>query len=251
MGSTGLCLDRRWMLVDEDGRFISQRKIPAMARLQCSLIPGGIRVEHEESLPLELAEATDALGATREVRLLSQARMARDRGEEAAAWFSKAIGQPCRLVEAIPEEDPWKIHEPEGEGETTYFPDLYPILLTSEATLQALFPAEKIEMARFRPNLVLAGAEPFAEDQWDTLQIGNMVISLVKPCARCAITTVDPETGIINGQEPLRTLAETRSWKGKGVFGWNAIVRTPGRIAVGDCVKCLKPRDPAVAIGRR
>ena len=175
--------------------------------------------------------------------------VARDVGEEPAKWFSHALKRPCRLVEAVPEEDPWRNQDPEGEGATTYFPDLYPLLVTSMSTLKELFPAGDIEMARFRPNLVIAGAPPFAEDRWETLEIGGVQIALAKPCTRCSITTVDPLRGVRDGQEPLRTLASTRQWRGKGVFGWNAVVRTPGEVCLGDAVECVQPRVTFEPIG--
>jgi len=246
---TGLALDRRWMLVDEAGRFISQREVASMALIRCELIPGGVRVEADGLAALDIPLEMDA-APEKNVQLHGQSRLARDRGEEAAQWFGEAIGRHCRLVEAIPHADPWTIHEPEGEGETTYFPDLYPLLVTSKETLDALFPDGRTGMERFRPNLVLAGASAFAEDGWESILIGDQArIKQVKPCARCVITTIDPAKGVRQGQEPLRTLAARRSWRGKAVFGWNALVETPSTVSIGDQVTCLVPRREPEPIG--
>ena len=249
LAPTGLHLDRRWMLVDEDGRYLSQRQEPRMACLKTSILPGVVQVSREDGSTLKLPQKPKTDGETRTVQLHSWTRQARDVGEEPATWFSEAIQRPCRLVEAVPDEDPWRNHEPEGEGATTYFPDLYPLLVASKSTLKAVFPSEEIEMTRFRPNLVLDGQEPFEEDRWHNIAIGQVQIALVKPCTRCSITTVDPHCGVQEGPEPLRTLSKTRSWHGKPVFGWNAIVRAPGPLRAGDPVSWVDQRQKLEPIG--
>ena len=131
----------------------------------------------------------------------------------------------------------------------TRFPDLYPVLVTNTASLQASFPDGRFPMARFRPNLVIDTHEPFAEDHWLKLRIGEVELELVKPCARCKVTTIDQDTGEAGGPEPLQTLSRTRAWNKKAIFGWNALVRKPGLVRCGDPVKVLQKRTVAFHIG--
>ncbi|MCH2160619.1 MAG: MOSC domain-containing protein [Phycisphaerales bacterium] len=246
---TGLDMDRAWMLVDPGGRFISQREEPVMATFDTSIHPDHVEVRKAGGTPVRIPRATDPTAPTHTIRLHQADRLGLDMGDDIAAWFTDAMGRPCRLYKAIPDVDPWRNPEPEGDGSTTRFPDLYPILVACSASLGALFPAGDFDMARFRPNLVIDGSPPFAEDQWQRIRVGEVVLELVKPCARCKITTVDQASGEQRGPEPLRTLASSRSWQQKPVFGWNALVRTPGKLQTGDPVEILETRSRPMAIG--
>jgi uncharacterized protein YcbX len=117
------------------------------------------------------------------------------------------------------------------------FADAYPLLLVGEGSLDDLNRRmeQPLPMNRFRPNLVVAGSGPFAEDGWKTIQVGSIVMDIVKPCDRCVTTTIDQATGIA-GKDPLRTLAQFRKWNGQVYFGQNVVHRTPGTVNRGDPV---------------
>ncbi len=236
----GLEGDRAWMVVDGEGGFLSQRSLPAMALIEALPRPGGLVLEAPGMAPLAVpVPAGDAL---REVEVWGDAGVARDAGDAAAAWLEGFLGQACRLVALGPE---WRRpvdpdHDPYGSQAA--FSDGFPLLLISEASLadlNARLPAP-LPMSRFRPNIVLDSCAPYAEDGWRSLDIGGLRLEVVKPCSRCAITTVDTDTGRA-GKEPLRTLARYRRGAGgKVYFGQNLVHgQARGVLRVGDVVTVL------------
>ena len=249
LAETGLELDRAWMLIDDTGRFISQRQVPGMAVIRTTINEDHILVEHPDLPALPIPRLMESGPETRAVRLHQADRLGIDEGDLIANWFSRALGRNCRLVRSVPDVDPWRNPEPEGEAANTRFPDLYPVLVANTASLEASFPDGRFPMARFRPNLVIDSPEPFAEDHWLRLRIGDVELELVKPCARCKVTTIDQDTGQAGGPEPLQTLSRTRSWNNKAIFGWNALVRKPGMVRSGDPVQVLQNRTIAFSIG--
>ena len=166
--------------------------------------------------------------------------------EEVDAWVSERLGNPVRLVRCAPEMD--RVANPEWAAGMApiAFSDGYPVLLLSEASLEALNDAirrqhsetEPLVMSRFRPNLVVRGCAAFAEDDWATLRIGEVILDLVKPCDRCGVTTVDPETAQ-RGAEPLRTLARIRRSPNGVLFGQNCVGRGAGTLEIGSEVEVL------------
>ena len=241
----GLTPDRRWMLVDADGRALTQREVPALVRLATALLgDGGVRVTAPDGSTRELhAAPPDA--RRRLVRLFGDVIEAATSDAATDAWFARHVGVPCALVhlpgDVVRPVDP-DYAEPEDRAA---FSDGYPVLVASEASLADLNArlvargAAPVTMARFRPNVVLAGdaLAAFAEDDWRALRLGDgdraVTLRLVKPCARCVVTTVDPATGA-TGREPLRTLAEYRRRGSKVLFAQNALVRAGGTVRVGD-----------------
>ncbi|MCA9762460.1 MAG: MOSC domain-containing protein [Gemmatimonadetes bacterium] len=229
--------DRRLMLVDAEDRFLSQREVPQLATLVPRLDGDTLRVAVDGD-----AAATfglDRSGPARSVTIWSDVVTAHDQGDDAAAWFSDVLSLPCRLVAFGSQSrrtlDPrWT---PRADAETA-FTDGYPLLVVTEASCEALNGRlrDPVPMDRFRPNVVVAGAEPWAEDGWREIRIGNMTLDLVKPCARCPVPTTDQRTGARHPtQEPLRTLARDRTIPGLGaIFGQNAVPRGPGMLVVGD-----------------
>lgn len=254
-GPRGPSLDRHWMLIDENGRFVSLRELPALARFHPMIadsssetsptreIPENrlprIRIEHDGS-SFEFEPRRD--GDSRSAILWKADRVVIDEGEAAAIWFSSRLDRPVRLVRHQPELDPWTQSEPEAEGATTGLSDGYPVLVVTRATIAAAVGPLMSER-RFRANLLIDGALAGAEDRWQRIRIGDLELELVKPCVRCVATTVDPETGERSGTEPLSTLARTRLWNGRPVMGWNTLVRNPGSVEVGDRVEILKTRQ--------
>jgi uncharacterized protein YcbX len=175
-------------------------------------------------------------------------------GDAADAWLSEVAGEPVRLVYLDdPTRRPTNPHY-SRDGDRVSFADGYPLLLTAESSLAELneqiaagpLAAEgPLPMRRFRPSVVVVGAEAWAEDGWRLLQIGDVVFRAVKGCDRCVLTTIDPDTAA-KGKEPIATLARSRRWDGKVWFGINLIPDSPrnaGSISVGDPVRILERSD--------
>jgi uncharacterized protein len=233
----GLEHDRRWMLVDEDGRFVSQREEPRLARLRMELVDGGYRVTGEDEA---LVVPASHEGPRVPVRVWSSALEAVVH-EPGTAFFSQQLGRPLRLV-FLPDDVVRAAGPAARPGDRVSFADAYPYLLIGHASLELLdvrLPDPPLPMTRFRPNFVVTGAEPHAEDGWARLRIGEVVFRGVKRCDRCVMTTVDPLTGE-KGTEPLRTLASYRREDGKIWFGMNLVPDGEGRVHAGDEVEVLE-----------
>lgn len=235
---TGLAHDREWMVIDAAGRFVTQREQPRMARIRTAL--------QENSLDLKVDGASLCVpfgheGPLRQVEVWRSRVPAYDAGDEAAAFFSDFLGQPLRLVRFDARHARLSNRERTGGLKApNLFSDGYPVLVASVASLDDLNRrlAQPLTMARFRPNIVLEGVSPWAEDGLCDFTAGEAQLRVVKPCTRCVITTTDQASGARDGEEPLRTLKTFRYDAAvRGVtFGQNAIVRRPGRLAVGDAV---------------
>ena len=239
----GLADDRRWLLVDEDGRFISQREESWLARVVISCGPRHIRVSAEGRTGLVIAEPP-AGAALLKVRVWSSVLLAAAAGPEADAWFSAYLGRPARLVHL---DDPTRRPvDPEygRAGDVVSFADGYPLLLTSAGSLGELggwlaADGERpVPMTRFRPSVVVAGAAPWAEDRWRRVRIGAVPFRVAKPCGRCMVTTTDQVTGE-RGRQPLKMLGRRRRFGQRLVFGQNLIPDAGGVIRVGDPVEIL------------
>ena len=254
VGDLGLALDRRWMLVDDAGVFLTQREDAGMTLLRTSLVPPpGV----DADAPVSLAHTVRVHapgGATvdlappppdarrRKVRIWAHEVEACDSAPELDAWFADALGRPCHLV-WMPDATRRPIdHHSAGPDDRAAFSDAFPVLVASQASLDDLNTRlvaqgeAPVPMERFRPNVVVEGAAgPYAEDGWGRTRVGDVVLDLVKPCARCVMTTVDPETAR-GGSEPLRTLSGYRKVGSKVLFAQNALVRAGGRVYVGDRV---------------
>lgn len=256
----GIPGDRRWMLVRPDGHFISQRTHPRLALIR--VFPeeggggpmagegdGGLRftVQAPGMSPFHLSSAAGT-GQRMEVKLFGD-RLRGVMVEAATEWFSESLRGECRLVFF-----PRDLHRPVdpsfAPGHKTSFSDGYPLLLTAEESLQDLNRRLSVpaSMIRFRPNLVVNGGAPWEEDTWRELETGGVRLRLVKACARCSVTTVDPGTGT-RGKEPLRTLLAFRGHGGKGYFGQNAVCSGTGSFRVGDSVHILEKGSARPPLG--
>ncbi|MGW1838264.1 MOSC domain-containing protein [Streptomyces sp. BBFR2] len=238
----GLAGDRRWMLVDAERRLVTQRPHPRLALAAAEGLPGGavrLTAPGMEPLTVEVPEP----GRTVTVGIWRDEVEAVPAGPAAAAWCSRYLGMPVELVhlDAPAERRPV---DPQFSrpGDTVSFADGYPLLLTTTASLDALnsliaqgdHPDEgPLPMDRFRPNAVIDGTAPWAEDTWRTVRIGSVVLDVAKPSGRCVVTTTDQRTAE-RGKEPLRTLARHHRVMERPVFGQNLIPRTTGTIRVGD-----------------
>jgi hypothetical protein len=243
----GLWFDRRWMIVDENGEFLTQRELPPLAIIQPSLSDDALTImlPDGESVTLPLAIPADA--PTHPVVVWRDTCIAHDEGAFVAAFLSEFLDHPVRLVRIA--DAFYRRVDPSYSPESaqTGFADGFPLLLASESSLDELNVRiqmrgkQPVPMTRFRPNLVIGGSAPFVEDHWHQFQVGGIAFDVVKPCARCATTTVDQATGKIpDPQEPLGTLATfRRADGGKVMFAQNVVHRGTGELAVGDMVEIV------------
>ncbi len=241
----GLADDRRWMLVDESGRFLTGRQLPRLVQVQAQPLVGDrlrLRAPGIDAIEIGVAEGAARVDAT----VWSSAVSAADAGSEAADWFSRFLGRRVRLVHA--DQTMRRPLEPEYSqpGDETAFADGYPLLLLSRAAVDELSQrvGRDLGWRRFRPNLLLDGAPAHAEDGWRRIRIGNVEFDVVKPCVRCVFTTIDPDSAVAEADgEPLTTLKSYRRGAKGITFGQNLIARGTGAIRVGDRVEVLEAID--------
>lgn len=243
--SRGLAHDRRFLLVDESGRFLTQRQTPELAWLQPSLTGTFLRIDDRRDtrpplvVPLHPADSTERIDVT----IWADTVRAQPVGTDADDWFGAALGYSCRLV-YLP-DDSHRAIDPayaRTDRDETSFSDGYPFLLISQASLDDLNArlSEPVGMRRFRPNFVVVGTDAYAEDDWADFRVGSTSFFGVKPCGRCVMTTIDPDTTQA-GREPLRTLAAYRTQGRKILFGQNLLVANPGgTVQVGDAVEVVR-----------
>ncbi|WP_377272530.1 MOSC domain-containing protein [Peterkaempfera sp. SMS 1(5)a] len=256
----GLTGDRRWMLTDPSGRFVSQRDLPGLARVHIQPQPdGGLLASAPGTEPLQIAPPSLERGdPAAEVSVWASSFLAAEAAKEAHLWFSGLLGTELRLVHL---DDPRRrpVDPDYAPGETVSLADGFPLLLTATASLHALndliaagHPGDPVAgaalpMERFRPNLVIGDSTAWAEDGWRRIRVGEMLFRVVKPCSRCVITTTDQEAGIVRGPEPLRALARHRRFGKRLVFGQNLVPERPaGR--TGDVLGTLRVGDPVTVL---
>lgn len=247
----GLAGDRRWMLVDQDGRFITQREVPALATIVTELVDGGLNITLPDGSNFKVF-AFDASGR-RDVVVWKDGVNAALCDANSAEKLSAFLGREVQLV--YMDEQALRLSSKDWvEGDKPVsFADGFPILLTSDGDLAALneqlesMDADPVPMNRFRPNIVLEGVPSYEMDRWKSVQIGELVFDLVKPCTRCVVTTQDQKTGEGNSEnQPIKALIQTRRStdpRAKGViFGWNLVPRSEGVVRVGDVAEVLEHR---------
>ena len=264
----GLEGDRRWALVDEMGDQVTARELNALLGLRAEIVD-------EETIRIHAGEDSilvdTPLGLPPVPVGISRQGFAPPADQDVSEWISERVGRPLRLVW---QEDP-RVRRISGahggrEGETLSLADAGPLLLTSQASLAQLeewIAAEageldpddldpddvsgsdlgsvltsegrgRLDMLRFRPNVVIDGEEPFAEDAWPRVRIGDVDYRTAEICDRCVMTTIDPVT-LERGKEPIRTLARHRRWEGKTWFGTRLVPLSEGELRVGDEVTPL------------
>ena len=238
----GLQYDRRWLLVDQDDKFITQREYPRMALVSLRLKPDGLEASAPGMKPLLIPFHLKRPVAVT-VKIWTSICEALVVGEFADAWFTDFLKTQCRLV-YMPDETRRRVNPSYAVGDSIVsFADGYPFHLLGESSLEDLNRrlASSIPMNRFRPNFVVSGARAFDEDGWKKIRIGSTLFHVVKPCERCAITTIDQVKGERTGQEPLRTLARYRSEDHRVLFGRyliadqeNDVLRVGDRIEVAE-----------------
>jgi len=233
----GLQYDRRWMLIDDNNRFLTQREFPKLATISLSIEPNGLQASLNGQAPL-LIPFVPAADSSVPVQIWNSNCPAALVSAEADRWFSEALDSSVRLV-YMPDETKRLIDPAKGDAIVS-FADAYPFLLATEASLEDLNSRlqDRVGMDRFRPNFVISGAAAaFAEDGWQEVTIGGTNFRVAKACSRCVMTTVDQERGVKSGEEPLRTLASFRRFDNEVRFGQNLIAANEGStVRVGDLV---------------
>lgn len=252
----GLAGDRRWMVVDADGIQLTARENPRLLTVTATALDrtGTLLLRRPDAA--DLAVSIDSPESSQvPVHVWSSSLTAAAAPPDAHAWFGDLLGFSARLVWL---DDPTRRPTNPAHstpGDRVSFADGYPLLLATRPSLRQLDDwiaegalsrgedaPDPLPIRRFRPNVVIDGPggelAPFAEDHWTRLRIGDVAFRVAKPCDRCVLTTIDPDT-LVRGKEPIRTLARHRKWDGKVWFATNLIPDGPGRIAVGDQVAVL------------
>lgn len=235
---TGLEHDRAFMIVDEEGTFLSQREYPALARLKVSL-ENGVSLTGDDGVTVPVI----ADGPRGRARVWDDEVDIVDCGARAAGAITAHVGRPARLVKMAADARrvvDQKFGQPD---DIVSFADGFPVLVTTTASLANWQVGSQrdweLEALRFRINLIVEHDLPFAEDDWPSIRIGNVVLDLVKRCSRCTMVDVDPSTGTRKGSPVLAELAKTRREGSRVLFGQNGIPRSLGDIRVGDPVSVV------------
>jgi hypothetical protein len=231
----GLKYDRRFLLVDENGVFITQRDFSQLALLKLSFIENGFNILNTKDnsytlIPFE-SDSKEVINVTIWDDVCNALRVNKDLDN----WFSKALNINCCLV-YMPDDEKRIVEKKHiDEEHIVSFADAYPYLIIGQSSLDDLNTRleTRLPMNRFRPNFVFTGGKAYEEDNWKDFKIGNAEFKAVKPCARCVITTTDQNTAERN-VEPLRTLSEYRRINNKVMFGMNVVCKATGAISVGN-----------------
>lgn len=232
----GLKYDRRWMIVTPRGRFLTQRDLPSLARVRAEVAPPHLRVT-APGAPELITPLAPLGGRPVATQVWDDPVQVVAPDHKADQWFSDYLGHEVVLV-YMPEGVVREVNRDYApDGGHTGFADGFPFLLIGEASLTDLNGrlAIPLPMNRFRPNLVVRGSDSFAEDRWRHIMVGSIPMQVVKPCARCVVTTTDQET-LVRGGEPLRTLATFRRIDNKVMFGQNVAHYGTGVLRLGEAV---------------
>jgi uncharacterized protein len=233
----GLQYDRRWMLVDKNGMFLTQREHPQMALLQVTIKDELLEVRHKvNTIPsLQLPISNEQNPSSIVVNIWDDVVIAKNVSHDADLWFSEALNLDCHLIYMDKDSDRITDKKYTPEPKQVSFADAYPFLIIGQESLNELNHRLKVPlpMNRFRPNFVFSGGEPFIEDTWKDFMIGDLKFRAVKPCSRCVITTINPDTAE-KGSEPLETLAKFRKVGNKVMFGMNVVGFGDGVVEVGN-----------------
>lgn len=241
----GLSGDRRWAIVDVEGRPVTARDVNALLGISASPLPDGVRLSARGGASIDVAWPDASRTVAVDFTRYDQALLA---AESASNWLSERIGSPIRLVwQPDPRQRTLNPERGGLPGESVSLADAGPLLLCSEASLACLnrwigqtaeeagAPYEPIDMRRFRPNLVIDGAEAFSEESWPRVRVGDVVFRTTMVCDRCVMTTIDPDT-LRRGHEPIRSLARHHRWDGVTWFGTRLVAEGPGSISLSDPV---------------
>ena len=230
--------DRRWMLVDENRRFVSQREDAGLVRLRVEPSGEGLHLRLDGR---EHVVPTPTDDRNLQVQVWLDSVRAVDAGDAVAAWLSEGFGRSLRLVYMPESSHRYVDGVYASNGETVSFADGFPLLLISESAADLLNSklTEPVGLDRFRPNLVVSGCQPHAEDEWRRIRIGKIEFDVAKPCARCVVPSIDQESGARH-PDILRVLAGYRRADDRQVyFGQNLVYQQTGTLTVGDEIEVL------------
>jgi uncharacterized protein YcbX len=235
----GFQYDRRWLLVDENNIFFTQREFHEMSLLQVELIDGGLKLYHKNNTCQQITiPATPETNETATVQIWNDECEAQFVSKSADEWFSGMLSFKCRLV-YMPDTSKRRVNEKYSlNGDITSFSDSHPVLMIGQSSLDDLNSrlSEPLPINRFRPNIVFTGGEPFEEDVMEHFTINNINFQGVKLCARCVITTINQDTAIA-AKEPLKTLSSYRMKDNNIYFGQNLLYEGTGIIHIGDTIE--------------
>lgn len=239
----GIKHDRRWMLIDDNNKFLTIRQHPEFLFYELSLTDNGFEIKHKDGnnklvIPLSIDK-----GDIIKVRIWDDEVTAIVADDNTNGWFLNQLGFSCRLV-YLPDSSPRRVQREWVNGERhVSFADAYPYLIAGEQSVADLNDKieEEITLERFRPNLVFSGGEPYEEFLWKEIKINEVRMQCIKPCTRCIVTTMHPETAVM-GKEPLKTLFKQRI-DNKMVFGENAIMLEQGTISIGDEIEIISTKN--------
>ena len=245
MEKEGLLGDRRFMLVDAQGKFITQRTRPELTRFVLSETVGGFLVKDVVSGLAKELPWFPVLGSHLQVEIWEDHLPAREVLDGWADWFSKALAESVSLVQ-LTDDSPreMKAKYQTDLAKNTSFADSLPLLVVGSASYQALEDRmeQEVDRLRFRPNIIVSSLTPFIEDSWAEIQVGELRLSGAKPCARCPLVNVDPYSGE-SDKKTLKTLASFRTLNNKVYFGQQFVPISLGEIQVGDEVQVIRTQD--------
>lgn len=253
----GIRYDRRWMVVDEEGRHLNQKDVPGLAQVEVRFDRGHVIFRKDGYTRHEVRQLEHVCRVRRRVTVYKDPCEAWDLGDDAAQWMSQMLGRTVRLME-VPRDGSRLVWYNDHEDSYVGFADRASLTIVSDASLAdlnariAASGRAPVPMDRFRPNLVVGGCEPYEEETWRMIEVGGIRIRLTIPCQRCEITMKDQRTGELVGPEPLRTLSTYRKWVNpfdpkkarKPIFCMNANHLSEGMLAVGMEVKILETGPP-------
>jgi uncharacterized protein len=247
--ATGFKHDRRWMLVDENNVFLTQRTHPQMALLQTAETEKGITVFHKQNPQMSITiPFKNDYNKKLMVTIWDDICTAVEVNENLNKWFSDILHINCKLV-YMPDDTKRLVDKRyAANNEVTSFSDGYPILMIGQSTLDNLNKklTDPLPMERFRPNIVFTGGHAHIEDEMAAFSIGATNFLGVKPCARCVITTINQQTAQ-GGKEPLKTLATYRMKNNKIYFGQNILQQLNGFVSVGDEIKIITQQEAFIS----
>jgi len=234
--NTGFEFDRRWMVIEPNGTFVTQRSCPQMSLVQA-------RLENEQLVLSTFGMEDIEVPSPNEDDPRTSVEVWGDRvnaivhGMHINSWLSDALGRECKLAYFPASETRACDPHVAQEGDSTLFADGFPLLLTNQASLDDLNHrlSQRVGMERFRPNIIIEGQVPFEEDHWRKVEVNGVSLRFAQRCPRCSVPTVNPDTGIMEGPEPIRTLSEYRTGSdGEIYFGINMIPESGGAIHIGN-----------------
>lgn len=246
----GFQYDRRWMLVDANNSFLTQREYPVMSLLQTAIENNELIIYHKNDSTDKVAVPLHPLPKqTSKVKVWADECDALYVSDTADEWLSKKLAMPCRLV-YMPDTEKRKVDVQYAQNnEITAFSDGYPLLMIGQASLDDLNSrlAEPLPMNRFRPNIVFTGGGPYDEDIMEHVVVNEIDLYGVKLCSRCTVTTID-QVNALKTKEPLKTFAQYRSMDNKVYFGQNILFKQKGTMQVGDAIKLIKTKPRVLAV---